>query len=58
MECGEDSGFTWACDCGFALCHACMANNLERTKNNGRNWACRQTVAATTASIGEQGRVP
>ncbi|MGD2063828.1 MAG: hypothetical protein PVF51_09650 [Nitrospirota bacterium] len=40
IACGEDSGFTWACECGFALCHGCMAQNLERTKNNGRNWVC------------------
>ncbi|MBF0590141.1 MAG: hypothetical protein HQL53_13550 [Magnetococcales bacterium] len=38
--CGDDSGFNWACECGFAICHTCMNAQLEKLKCNGRSWVC------------------
>ncbi|MGN7614171.1 hypothetical protein ACQZV8_19050 [Magnetococcales bacterium HHB-1] len=41
-RCGANTGFNWSCDCGFAVCHKCMNENMAEYISNGRQWSCPQ----------------
>ncbi len=38
--CGKDFTFCWRCRCGFAICQACMAENVWGMSCNGITWEC------------------
>ncbi len=38
--CGGVTPFSWTCCCGFALCQACMHENLWGMTCNGITWHC------------------
>lgn len=38
--CGNDPTFKWQCRCGFAICQACMDENVWGMSCNGITWQC------------------
>lgn len=38
--CRHDALFCWICRCGFAICQACMYENIWGMSCNGITWQC------------------